>query len=173
MVKLAQQPQLIEMDALELIDGEVRRVAREGRSRRQPAEHQQGAGRQAILSAAAVRRGLSVLPRRPLRQRRAATTGHLRGLPRRGEEAHAPGQRRNGVELFGFGMRGGKGGYDNWGPIVLSQSELTPGGMTTPKAIAANNWYVDLFRKEKSRRLRRPTTASTRSSAPSSRDARR
>jgi len=55
----------------------------------------------------------------------------------------------NAVDQYGFGMRGGKGGYDNWGPFVLSQSSLEPGGMTTAKAIAANAWYVDLFRGQK------------------------
>jgi multiple sugar transport system substrate-binding protein len=54
-----------------------------------------------------------------------------------------------GVEQYGFGLRGGKGGYDNWGPFVLSQAVFEPGGLKTPKAIAADAWYVDLFRKDK------------------------
>lgn len=60
-----------------------------------------------------------------------------------------PAASNNGVEQYGFGLRGGKGGYDNWGPFVLSQASFTPGGMTTPKAIAANQWYIDLFRTYK------------------------
>ncbi len=54
-----------------------------------------------------------------------------------------------GVELYGFGMRGGRGGQDNWGPFVLSQATFAPGGLTSAKAVAANAWYVDLFRKSK------------------------
>jgi multiple sugar transport system substrate-binding protein len=60
-----------------------------------------------------------------------------------------PAAQNNGVDQYGFGMRGGKGGYDNWGPFVLSQAEFKPGGLNTPKAVAANQWYVDLFTKEK------------------------
>ncbi|HXP96314.1 MAG TPA: sugar ABC transporter substrate-binding protein [Telmatospirillum sp.] len=60
-----------------------------------------------------------------------------------------PASANAGVEQFGFGLRGGKGGYDNWGPFVLSQSTFEPGGLKTAKAIAANGWYVDLFRKHK------------------------
>lgn len=53
----------------------------------------------------------------------------------------------NGVAQYGFGMRGGKAGYDNWGPFVLSTASFKAGGMNNPKAIAANSAYVDLFRK--------------------------
>jgi multiple sugar transport system substrate-binding protein len=60
-----------------------------------------------------------------------------------------PASANGGTPLYGFGMRGGKGGQDNWGPFVLSQASFAPGGLTTPKAIAANSWYVDLFRKYK------------------------
>jgi len=60
-----------------------------------------------------------------------------------------PASANGGTELYGFGMRGGRGGQDNWGPFVLSQASFTPGGLTTPKAIAADAWYVDLFRKHK------------------------
>ena len=60
-----------------------------------------------------------------------------------------PASANGGTELYGFGMRGGRGGQDNWGPFVLSQATFTPGGLTSAKAIAANTWYVDLFRKYK------------------------
>lgn len=53
-------------------------------------------------------------------------------------------------ERYGFGLRGGKGGWDQWGAFVFSQgATLTPGGMTTPKAVAANQWVIDLFQKDK------------------------
>jgi len=51
---------------------------------------------------------------------------------------------------YGFGLRGGKGGWDQWGAFVLSQgAKLEPGGLTTPQAIAANQWLIDLFQKDK------------------------
>jgi multiple sugar transport system substrate-binding protein len=56
---------------------------------------------------------------------------------------HAP-------DTYGFGLRGGKGGWDQWGAFVLSQgAELKPGGLTTDKAVAANQWLIDLFQKDK------------------------
>ncbi|HWT61671.1 MAG TPA: extracellular solute-binding protein, partial [Ochrobactrum sp.] len=51
---------------------------------------------------------------------------------------------------YGFGLRGGKGGWDQWGAFVLSQGgEVKPGGLTTPPAVAANQWVIDLFQKDK------------------------
>lgn len=53
-------------------------------------------------------------------------------------------------DTYGFGLRGGKGGWDQWGAFVFSQgAELKPGGLTTPAAIAANQWLIDLFQKDK------------------------
>ncbi len=52
--------------------------------------------------------------------------------------------------MAGFGMRGGAGGFDNWGPFVLGGgASFDKGGMVTDKAIAANKWYVDLAREAK------------------------
>ncbi|OYR14756.1 bacterial extracellular solute-binding family protein [Brucella thiophenivorans] len=51
---------------------------------------------------------------------------------------------------YGFGLRGGKGGWDQWGAFVLSQGgDIKPGGLTTPSAVAANQWVIDLFQKDK------------------------
>ncbi len=56
----------------------------------------------------------------------------------------------NAPATYGFGLRGGKGGWDQWGAFVLSQgAELKKGGLTTPQAIAANQWVIDLFQKDK------------------------
>ncbi|GLK85650.1 ABC transporter substrate-binding protein [Ancylobacter defluvii] len=53
-------------------------------------------------------------------------------------------------ETYGFGLRGGKGGWDQWGAFVFSQGgALKPGGLTNPQAVAANQWVIDLFRKDK------------------------
>lgn len=51
---------------------------------------------------------------------------------------------------YGFGLRGGKGGWDQWGAFVFSQgAELKPGGLTTPSATSANQWMIDLLQKDK------------------------
>ncbi|GAB4065324.1 sugar ABC transporter substrate-binding protein [Ancylobacter sonchi] len=53
-------------------------------------------------------------------------------------------------DVYGFGLRGGKGGWDQWGAFVFSQGgALKPGGLTNPQAVAANQWVIDLFRKDK------------------------
>ncbi|SDR35069.1 carbohydrate ABC transporter substrate-binding protein, CUT1 family [Rhizobiales bacterium GAS113] len=52
--------------------------------------------------------------------------------------------------VSGYGMRGGAGGFDHWGPFVLGGgASFEPGGMVTPKAFAANRWFVDLARQDK------------------------
>ena len=41
---------------------------------------------------------------------------------------------------YGFGLRGGKGGWDQWGAFVLSQgAELKPGGLTNPQNTITKN----------------------------------
>lgn len=53
-------------------------------------------------------------------------------------------------DTYAFGLRGGKGGWDQWGAFVLSQgAELKKGGLTNDKAVAANQWLIDLFQKDK------------------------
>lgn len=53
-------------------------------------------------------------------------------------------------DTYGFGLRGGKGGWDQWGAFVMSQgAELKAGGLTNDKAVAANQWLIDLFQKDK------------------------
>ena len=53
-------------------------------------------------------------------------------------------------DVYGFGFRGGKGGYDQWGTFVLSTGvELDSPELTDPKVVDANRWLVDLFQKEK------------------------
>lgn len=54
-------------------------------------------------------------------------------------------------ETYGFGLRGGKGGWDQWGAFVFSKgAKLAPGGLDNPEAIAANQWLVDMFQKDQS-----------------------
>ncbi len=53
-------------------------------------------------------------------------------------------------DTYGFGLRGGKGGWDQWGAFVMSQgADLKAGGLTNDKAVAANQWLIDLYQKDK------------------------
>ncbi|MHB2170127.1 ABC transporter substrate-binding protein [Alsobacter sp. R-9] len=53
-------------------------------------------------------------------------------------------------DVYGFGMRGGGGGQDNWGAFVLGGgASFAKGGMVSEKALAANRWYVALAREHK------------------------
>jgi multiple sugar transport system substrate-binding protein len=66
------------------------------------------------------------------------------------------------TDIYGFGIRGARGGHDWWGTFVLSSGaqffdENGKSGLTTPEAIAANEWYIDLYRKYK---VSPPTTPS-------------
>jgi len=52
--------------------------------------------------------------------------------------------------VSGFGMRGGAGGYDNWGPFVLGGgANFQKGGMISEAALKANRFYVGLATEHK------------------------
>jgi len=52
--------------------------------------------------------------------------------------------------VFGFGMRGGAGGVDNWGPFVLGGgASFDKGGMVSDAALAANRAYVGFATNDK------------------------
>ena len=52
--------------------------------------------------------------------------------------------------VYGFGMRGGGGGQDNWGAFVLGGgASFDKGGMISDKALVANRWYTALLREHK------------------------
>lgn len=58
------------------------------------------------------------------------------------------------VDVYGFGIRGARGGHDWWGTFVLSSGAefFKPdgsSGLVTPEAIAANQWFIDLYRVHK------------------------
>ena len=53
-------------------------------------------------------------------------------------------------DVYGFGMRGGPGGHDNWGPFVLGGgASFEKGGMVSEAALATNRWYVGLGTEHK------------------------
>jgi multiple sugar transport system substrate-binding protein len=48
---------------------------------------------------------------------------------------------------WGFGLRGGSGGHDFWATFVLGGgAKMEKGGLTTPAALQANRWFIDLYR---------------------------
>ena len=52
--------------------------------------------------------------------------------------------------VAGFGMRGGAGGFDNWGPFVLQGADaFERGALTSERALAANRAYVALAREDR------------------------
>lgn len=55
------------------------------------------------------------------------------------------------IDVYGFGMRGAKGGHDHWATFVLPNGAdiNKEGGLLTPEAIAANQWFIDLHRVHK------------------------
>jgi len=56
----------------------------------------------------------------------------------------------NKGDISAFGMRGGAGGHDHWGSFVLGGgANFDKGGMVTAKALAANRWFVELGTKHK------------------------
>lgn len=66
------------------------------------------------------------------------------------------------TDVYGFGIRGARGGHDWWGTFVLSSGaeffdENGKSSLTTPEAIAANQWFIDLYTKHK---VSPPTTPS-------------
>ena len=70
--------------------------------------------------------------------------------PKTFEEFAAAAKALTKSDIFGFGMRGGGGGHDNWGPFVLGGgASFAKGGMVWEKALAANRAYVSLFRDAK------------------------
>lgn len=53
-------------------------------------------------------------------------------------------------DTYGFSFRGGKGGHDHWASLVLSTgANFDKGGLTSDSAVAATQFVVDLFQKDK------------------------
>lgn len=66
------------------------------------------------------------------------------------EEFLAAGKALTKDGVSGFGMRGGAGGYDNWGPFVLGGgANFDKGGMISDAALKANRFYVGFGTKDK------------------------
>jgi multiple sugar transport system substrate-binding protein len=149
MVKLAQQPQLIEMGALDAIDAQI--AAWPGKA--DMAENllninKADDGKQYYLPLQYV--VIYLYYRADLFAKAGlAPPATCEAFLDAAKKLTLPAAANGGTPLYGFGMRGGKGGQDNWGPFVLSQTAFKPGDLTGAKAVAANTWYVDLFRTHK------------------------
>lgn len=71
--------------------------------------------------------------------------------PKTCEDLRAAAKKLTSGDTYGFGFRGGKGGWDQWGAFALgSGAELAPGKLATPGAIAGTQMIVDMFREDKS-----------------------
>jgi len=149
MVKLAQQPQLIEMDAIEPIDSQVAAWAgRNDLGNNLLAINKAANGKQYYLPLQYV--VIYLYYRADLfAKANLKPPATCEAFLDAAKKLTVPASANGGVPQYGFGMRGGKGGQDNWGPFVLSQVSLNPAELTQPKAVAANAWYVDLMRTHK------------------------
>jgi multiple sugar transport system substrate-binding protein len=150
MVKLQQQAQLVEMGALEPIDARV--AAWPGRNDLGDnllAINKGHDGKQYYLPLQYV--VIYLYYRADLFQKAGLQPpASCEAFVEAARKLTLPAAANGGTPQYGFGMRGGRGGQDNWGPFVLSQVAMTPAELASPKAVAANQMYVDLMRKDKS-----------------------
>ncbi len=149
MVKLAQQPQLIEMGALEPIDAMLPGWAGKADLSNNLLEINKAAdGKQYYMPLQYV--VIYLYYRADLfAKAKLNPPSTCESFLEAAKKLTVPAGANGGTPQFGFGMRGGKGGQDNWGPFVLAQTSFNPTDLTSAKAVAANNWYVDLFRTHK------------------------
>jgi multiple sugar transport system substrate-binding protein len=149
MVKLANQPQLIEMGALEPIDSQLASWAGKADLGDNLLELNRGHdGKQYYLPLQYV--VIYLYYRADLFAKAGLKPpATCEDFLDAAKKLTLPAAANGGVPQYGFGMRGGRGGQDNWGPFVLSQVAMKPVELTTPKAVTANQFYVDLMRVHK------------------------
>ena len=149
MVKLANQPQLIEMGALEPIDPMVAAWPGKADLGDNLLELNRGHdGKQYYLPLQYV--VVYLYYRNDLFTKAALKPpGTCEEFLDAAKKLTLPAAANGGTPQYGFGMRGGRGGQDNWGPFVLSQVGLKSPDLTTPRGVAANQFYVDLMRTHK------------------------
>lgn len=71
--------------------------------------------------------------------------------PKTCEDLQAAAKALTSGDSYGFGFRGGKGGWDQWGAFALaSGAELAPGKLVTPGATAGTQMILDMFQTDKS-----------------------
>jgi multiple sugar transport system substrate-binding protein len=67
------------------------------------------------------------------------------------EDFRAAAKALSSGDTYGFGFRGGRGGWDHWGAFTLSTgAELAPGKLVTPGAVAGTQMLIDMFEEDKS-----------------------
>ena len=67
--------------------------------------------------------------------------------PKTPEEFRAAAKALTKDGVYGYGMRGAKGGHDYFLPFVMAMgAKFEKGGFTSPEAIKAAEWFVDLHR---------------------------
>ncbi|HEX3347059.1 MAG TPA: sugar ABC transporter substrate-binding protein [Acetobacteraceae bacterium] len=140
MVKFNNMPRLMEMDAIEPLDGRI--AAWPGRADISDylwALHRASDGHRYYLPVQYVVLYLYV------RQDWVQKAGLP--MPTDFDKFLAAAKAMTGDDRWGFGLRGGAGGHDFWCSFVLGGgAKMVKGGLVTPEALAANKWFIDLFR---------------------------
>ena len=143
MVKFQNMPRLMEMDAILPLDAELEHW----QARSDIAEdlwklHRAPDGRQYYVPLQYVILYLYV--------RQDWFAQHKLAMPTTFETFLAGAKALTEGDRWGFGMRGGSGGHDFWATFVLGNgAAMKKGGLVTPTALAANKWFIDLYRTEK------------------------
>ena len=143
MVKLSSQAQLLEMEALEPLDGLIKNwagkadisdniwnvnKAQDGKQYYMPLQY-------VVLYLYYRADWLQAAGLQP---------------PKTYEEFLAAAKAMTKGDVSGFGMRGGGGGHDNWAPFVVGNgATFAKGGMVSEQALAGNRFYVSLARDHK------------------------
>lgn len=140
MVKFYNLPRLLEMEALEPLDGRIAAWQARGDIADDLWKlHLAADGRRYYLPLMYVILYLYV--------RQDWLAGKGLTAPANFEEFLAAAEALTGGERWGFGLRGGPGGHDHWASFVLGDgAKLVEGGLVTPEALAANRWFIDLYR---------------------------
>jgi multiple sugar transport system substrate-binding protein len=140
MVKFLNQPRLMEMEALKPLDQWIAAWSERGdisedlwRLHRAPDGHRYYLPVQMVVLYLYVRQDWFAQKNLP--------------MPTDFGKFLAGAQAVTGGDRWGFGLRGGAGGHDHWGSFVLGGgAKLEKGGLVTPAALKANQWFIDLFR---------------------------
>lgn len=143
MVKMFAQPRLIEMGALEPIDGRVAKW--DGAGNIQDNLFDLTKGNDGATYYMPIQYVALYLYYR-------ADLFKAAGLeaPKTCDDFRSAAMKLTNGDTYGFSFRGGKGGHDHWASLVLSTgANFGPGGLTSDSAIAATQFVIDLFQKDK------------------------
>ena len=121
-------------------------LARQGRSSRQSSGVEQGSGRHSNIICRSSMWSFTFII--------APTFSRQAGFnpPKTCEEFRTAAKKlTKAPDTYGFGLRGGKGGWDQWGDIRAFRKALQARSRRPDQrqGVAANQWLIDLFQKDK------------------------